>query len=117
MEGELEDEASDSSEHKDSVYLGTSGHTLHKRMLEHEDACHRPSGGSSSSVAKHHRALHWGEPPRFSVSIVGSQRKNLYRLVSEALWIRKLASKVTLINQKSERGKLQLPRLSVDLGA
>ncbi len=101
---------------RDTVYLGHTGHTHHKRQREHQEAMGRPSGIMSSSVAKHHAKYHGDQEPKFSSKIVESHTKNLYRKVAEALAIeRKSIYGARLMNQKSERGKLRLPRMVIGL--
>ena len=96
-----------------TIYLGTSGHTHHHRMTQHEAACSRPSGPNSSSIAKHQAITHPGMEPRFSSCIVDSNPRNLYRMVTEALTIEEMANTSIPIKQKSERGKLSLPRIHI----
>ena len=98
------------------IYIGHSGHTHHKRMLEHDKAV-MSTTGSGSAIGKHHHQLHKGLRPQYTSKILVVEEKNLNRLVLEAVHMEKTKlSGHTLMNQKGEFGKLKLPRLLITDG-
>ena len=100
---------------EDMVYIGTSGHSTHKRNLEHLDDLRR--GSMRSAITKHHQQKHRGEDPEFVTTVVkGGVRFNLDRFITEAIEIEthNFTPGVRVLNSKSEWGHRGLPRLVVD---
>ena len=67
-----------------AAYYGQTGHTLHKRCMEHMDALR--TGNTGYSIAKHFQSQHpdwkWGTSQPFIMAPVGPTRRgNLERLV------------------------------------
>ena len=75
-------------------------------MMEHYRAITSRTG-VGSAVAKHHHQLHKGLPAQFTSNVLARERKNLTRLVLEALHMEKNIGH-TLMNQKGEYGRLKL---------
>ena len=97
------------------VYIGTSGHSVHKRNLEHLDDLRRKS--MRSAITKHHLQNHRGEDPEFVTTVVkGGVRFNLDRFITEAIEIEthNFTPGIRVLNSKSEWGHRGLPRLVVD---
>ena len=97
------------------VYIGTSGHSTHKRNLEHLDDLRR--GSMKSAITKHHQQKHRGEDPEFVTTVVkGGVRFNLDRFITEAIEIKthNFTPGVRVLNSRSEWGHRGLPRLVVD---
>ena len=70
---------------KDSVYIGTSGCTLHKRTLEHQSLTAKPTNNAQS---KHHWSKHPNQQPSFTTEVIRSGIKyNTDRFIFEALKI------------------------------
>ena len=99
-------------------YLGTTGHTCHKRTLEHMDALER--GDTSYPLTKHILAKHpeldlsGGMP--FKTRIVGRNHipGNLHRFLTEAVAIAEAkAAGADLLNSKGEWGRVRLQRLAL----
>ena len=99
---------------RQSVYIGTTGRTVHSRQKEHQTAVRQCQTGNP--LAKHHQTAHSEDTPRFQTKIVhGGVRFNLDRFLTESLEIESARQKpdINLLNQKSEWGHQPLPRLSV----
>ena len=101
-----------------AFYLGTSGHTCHKRSLEHFEALR--TGNQKYAIAKHfskeHRDWTANNDPPFTFSIVRGPniQGNIQRYLAEAIQIRDHASHGTaLLNSKGEWGRINLKRLAV----
>ena len=99
---------------RQSVYIGTTGRTVHSRQKEHQTAVRQHQTGNP--LAKHHQTAHSEDTQRFQTKIVhGGVRFNLDRFLTECLEIESARQKpdMNLLNQKSEWGHQPLPRLSV----
>ena len=98
-----------------TVYIGTSGHSLHKRLMEHQSAV-RGQREDDSALSKHYHQVHnnCGDPD-YQARIVGGSTKNLERYVGESLYIEKrhLTDGITVINGRGEWGRLALPRIGI----
>ena len=94
-----------------TVYIGHSGYTHHKRMLEHSRALNNGKG-LGSAVAKHHQINHRGQLPDYRSKVLCTEGKNLVRLVLEALYMEKNRWNV-LMNQRGEFGRMKLPRITL----
>ena len=72
-----------------SVYIGTTGHTFHKRTMEHKGAV----GGQrleDSALPKHMASVHPNQVPLYVGSIIGGSQKNLERYVIKAMCLEKI---------------------------
>ena len=97
-----------------SVYIGTSGHLLHKRNLEHMGDIRR--GNMSNALSKHHRLMHNNIEPKFSSrSLRGGIQYNLDRFILEGHKINQasLDTQFKVLNSRSEWGHRGIPRLIV----
>ena len=94
-----------------TLYIGTTGCSLHKRLKEHQTAIARQD--KSNALAKHMMTNHQNKTADFCTKIVDKQKFNLQRFVSESLYIEKnTKSQGTMIlNSKSEWGRQKLTRL------
>ena len=96
------------------VYIGTTGFTMHKRLLEHCQDLRL--GNLRNALAKHSRLVHPDEEAVFAAESVESQiRYNLERFISEAIRIEMAKNELgtTLMNQKGEWGHFGISRLQV----
>ena len=103
-----------------SSYFGTSGHSAHKRALEHLNALRK--GNTSYAITKHYMNEHpevnlktQQDLMSFKV-ICPSIKFNLNRFITEALAIEKMESyrdNVKILNSKTEWGCGRLRRLAV----
>ena len=106
--------------HVQPVYIGTSGHNLHKRMHEHAQSVH--ARNMKSGLSKHHLETH----PDVQFSDYGDVNKvfeassiksgiiyNTQRYVRESIWIEKLNNDTNfkLMNSRSEWGNNRVRRL------
>ena len=74
-----------------SVYIGTSGHLLHKRNLEHMGDIRR--GNMSNALSKHHRLMHNNIEPKFSSrSLRGGIQYNLDKFILKGRKINQASS-------------------------
>ena len=92
-------------------YIGTSGHSTHKRNLEHLGDLRR--GNRRSAIAKHHQQSHRGQEAKFETSVLkGGIRFNLDRFIYEAIEIEthNFTPGITDLNW----GHRGLPRLVVE---
>ena len=100
---------------KSVLYVGTSGFTMHKRLMEHQGAIR--GNYLKNAMAKHQRKVHQqdAQVPVFEAEpIMSSIKFNLERFVMEALAIEKAKSKADiLMNQKGEWGHYGITRLVV----
>ena len=103
----------------EASYLGTTGHSAHKRCLEHHDALIQ--GNDAYAMTKHYLQDHpqWnnssGQKP-FTMSIVkGPNLKgNLQRYLGEALQIRESTKRGDkVLNARGEWGRACLKRLAI----
>ena len=97
------------------VYIGTSGFSIHKRLLEHA-SCVR-SKSASNALAKH-IALHHEDNTQItfvSEIVQGGIKYNLERFIFEALEIEDARNDPNTItmNSRSEWGGRGLPRIQV----
>ena len=100
-----------------SIYTGTTGHSLHKRMGEHMDSLRLRNG--VSALSKHQKSMHPNlsdseSANLFSARILrGNYKLNTCRFIDESLNIEKLNSNpsVMLLNSKSEWNKNRVSRL------
>ena len=68
---------------KKTVYIGTSGHVLHKRQVEHIGEIRRQQ--TSNALYKHQEQMHPGLVPQFSSrAIRGNIKFNTDRFIPEA---------------------------------
>ena len=103
----------------EASYLGTSGHSLHKRGMEHLTAVRRRN--QSYAMARHYSAEHpdWdpnsNDLPFTSKMLKGPNiQGNLQRYLSEALLIRDFTdSGKKLLNGRGEWGRTSLKRLAI----
>ena len=96
---------------KKSLCVGTSGHTIHKRNLEHLGALNRRQ--RSNAIARHSIDKHPTTAPDFKTrSLKGHVRFNLDRYILEGLTIEKYAGDETvhLLIERGEWGR-SIPRL------
>ena len=101
-------------EGKKYVYIGTSGFSIHKCMLEH-DYCAK-SHSASNALGKHMTICHPNEPANFESEVLqGGIRYNLERFILEALEIEEAKNTPDLhvMNSRSEWGGKGLPRIQV----
>ena len=82
-----------------TLYVGTSGHTLHKRIEDHMYAV-KKGHTNQSALAKHQRDKHLGKTPNFVARVLGNFPKNLYRFIAESIYIEDKATKCCLLNQR-----------------
>ena len=97
------------------VYIGTSGHLLHKRQMEHIGEIRQ--GRRSNALFKHHTNLHQNLVPNFrSRPIQGGIKFNVDRFITEGHQIQKasLDQNILVMNSRSEWGHRGLPRLQVN---
>ena len=92
-------------------YTGTTGCSLHKRLVEHDDSVQR--NDQTNAMNKHMKLKHPDTTPDFTAKIIDRQRFNLQRYVSESLFIEKntLNTNVVVLNSKSEWGRQKLTRI------
>ena len=103
----------------EAAYLGTSGHTLHKRSMEHLEAVRR--GNTAYAMARHYATEHpeWdgqGDAKPFSCKILRGPNimGNIQRYLEEALLIRDATDKGDkLLNGRGEWGRTSLKRLAI----
>ena len=97
------------------VYLGTTGFSMHKRMMEHS-YCARTKK-VSNALGKHSALHHVGENEVEYVSeiIQGGIKYNLERFIFEAIEIEEGRNNpvYTIMNSRSEWGGRGLPRIQV----
>ena len=96
------------------VYIGTTGFTIHKRLLEHCQDLRL--GHLRNALAKHSRVVHPDGNEEFGAEAVESQiRFNLERFISEAIRIENAKNEqgTTLMNQRGEWGHFGISRLQV----
>ena len=96
-----------------SWYTGTTGHTVHKRLLEHKAAVLRCD--PKNALSKHMKNEHPDCEPNFTAKTVDSQRFNLQRYVSESLHIEATTNMedVKVLNSKCEWGRKKLTRIAL----
>ena len=99
-------------------YVGTTGHSLHKRILEHEKAVRRSD--QSNSMAKHYCTAHpevdKANNKLFNAKIIGTSNitHNIVRYITEAATIEDRVNKGdNIVNSRGEWGRVQLRRLAV----
>ena len=96
----------------ESIYVGTSGYSLHRRQMQHIEEIRRQQ--QSNAMAKHQRHAHPNLQPNFrSKPIRGGMQYNLDRYILEAHLIQENSQKddVVLMNQRSEFGNRGIPRI------
>ena len=102
------------------AYVGTSGHTVHKRAVEHAQSVWRRDG--KSALSKHHKYKHpevtFDTPSDISEMFEASVIKNCFkfntqRYISESLEIEKVNNDphTVLLNNRSEWGNNKVRRL------
>ena len=101
-----------------AVYRGQTGHSLHKRLLEHAADVRRAS--LHNGMARHMQTVHphvdrTAPNDLFTAKIIGARTLNLERTLLEALQIEEAESdsKLEVCNSRSEWGRGQLRRLTV----
>ena len=101
-------------------YFGTSGHSGHKRALEHLEALKK--GNTAYAIVKHFKNEHPNVDTRAELNLMrfrivcSSIQFNLNRFITEALAIEKMEGyrrNLNLLNSKSEWGCGRLRRLAV----
>ena len=100
---------------KKSLYLGTSGHLLHKRQMEHLGDLRRHQ--DSNALFKHQNQMHPGTPPNFrSRPLKGPIQYNLDRFILEAHKIERASQdpNIHVMNSRSEWGYRGLPRITLN---
>ena len=99
-----------------TVYIGTTGTTLHKRQRTHMTEVR--SNNRSNAHTKHMLISHRGEAPDFKTTVLKSGMKyNLDRYIKESLRIEKarMDPEIDLINQRSEWNQRSgIPRLRIE---
>ena len=98
------------------VYIGTTGCTVHKRTLEHQNQSKKMTNNPQS---KHHWTAHPNSAPKFTTKIVKAGLKyNMDRFITESIQIEKAKDNPNwnLLNQKSEWGNSGLVRLRPQQG-
>ena len=106
-------ECKDSPTSKPSLYVGTTGRTVHSTSFEHQAALRRKDGYSAFSV--HQYLIHPDKEPRFENSIIrGGMRVNNEGLIREANEIeeQKINQTFNILKQRSEWGNAGLFCLS-----
>ena len=96
-----------------TMYTGTTGCSLHKRLGEHISSVNRAD--MSNALAKHMFNVHRGMSPNITTTILGTHRYNLQRYVAESLFIEK-STKTTqniVMNSKGEWGRQKLTRVAL----
>ena len=99
---------------RSSVYLGTSGHTIHNRMLQH--AADLRSSHNANALVKHMSSFHPNQQADFETNAVrGGMKFNLNRFILEALLIEgaKGTPNCVVMNSRSEWGHRGIVRLTV----
>ena len=105
-----------------ALYVGTTGHTLHKRCLEHDKAVRR--GDKTNSMSKHFLAEHPEtdknqEGHLFKAKVIGAPniQHNIVRYITEATTIEDKVNTgdSEVVNSRGEWGRIQLKRLGVNI--
>ena len=98
---------------KRTVYTGTTGCSLHKRLGEHMSAVSQSD--MKNAIAKHMYNEHRNMSPNITTSILGTQRFNLQRYVAESLLIEKSTKNPEniVMNSKGEWGRQKLTRIGL----
>ena len=101
--------------------MGITGHSIHKRSLEHEKATRR--GDNNNGMAKHYSAAHPEVDLKagsrlFTAKAVGRPNipHNITRYITEAAIIEERVSSLgpdMVLNSRGEWGRVQLRRLTV----
>ena len=94
----------------ETVYIGTSGKSLHSRQLEHMSEIRRRS--NSNAPSKHTHNCHPGVAPSYNTTILaGGLRYNLDRYITEALRIEEAKDNKCESDKPEVRvGKLRYPK-------
>ena len=94
-----------------TVYTGTTGCSLHKRLGEHMSSVNQSD--MKNAIAKHMYNKHRNMSPDITTSILGTQRFNLQRYVAESLLIEKSTKNPEniVMNSKGEWGRQKLTRI------
>ena len=97
------------------VYLGTTGFSVHKRMMEHSYSARTKK--VSNALGKHSALHHVGENAVEFVSEIlqGGMKYNLERFILEAIEIEEGRNNpvYSIMNSRSEWGGRGLPRIQV----
>ena len=96
------------------VYIGTSGFSIHKHMLEHIKCV--GAKNVSNALGKHVALHHQYENAEFETEVIRSGIKyNLERFIFEALEIENARSNpdYNMMNSRSEWGGKGLPRIVI----
>ena len=96
-----------------SVYTGTTGCSLHKRLIEHSNAVNNQD--SKNAMYKHMSGKHPGAEPKFSTMVLDRQKFNMQRYISESLYIESSTKEegTLVMNSKSEWGRQKLTRIKI----
>jgi len=103
-----------SQEPRNSSYVGTTGCLTHKRQRQHMAAMRTKT--QTNAQSKHHWNDHPHQQPHFKTTILkGGMRFNVDRQICESLFIEQLGrdDNINLLNQRSEWGHHNIPRLQV----
>ena len=104
----------DAQMHKRSVYLGTTGHMMHKRQGEHQQEVRQHR--HSNAMYKHSVREHQGQTTEFRSKVLkGNIKYNMDRFILESLRIQKasLDERQNIMNSRGEWGHRGLPRLQI----
>ena len=102
-----------------AAYTGTSGHSLHKRTVEHMEAVRR--GDHNNALSKHflisHPDTNTKDPDAilFKVSVLSRRASNLERYIEEGILIEEalIEDKDEQLNSRGEWGRMSTRRLTV----
>ena len=97
------------------IYVGTTGHLLHKRQMEHIGEIRQDR--RSNAMFKHHNNMHQGQNIQFrSRPIQRGICFNIDRFITEGHEIMKASTnnQVLVMNSRQEWGHRGLPRLQVN---
>ena len=100
---------------KKALYLGTSGHVLHKRQLEHMGEIRRKQ--TSNALYKHHSQMHPNTDPQFSSKpLRGNIQYNMDRFILEAYKIDQANqdNNIVVMNSRSEWGNRGIPWIVIN---
>ena len=101
-------------EENPTVYIGTSGQSMHRRQITHQQAIR--SRSERNALSLHHLQNHTGEDPNFTAKILrGPMRYNHERFVLEAVKIQESNRNpnINTLNQRGEWGYRGLARLQI----
>ena len=97
-----------------TVYIGTSGQTMHRRQMTHQQAIRGKS--TRNALSLHHVQKHQGAEPNFTAKVLrGPMSYNHERFIFEAVKIQESNNNPALctLNQRGEWGHRGLARLQI----